>query len=482
MALTKAKALQEAEKSVAQGKIAQAIKQYQEILDNDPSDVSLLNTVGDLYIRDRNTTEGLKQFHKLAEAYVHEGFNVKAIAIYKKISKVDPNSMDILLKLAELYQLQGLSREAREQYLQATEFFKKRNQTDRALEVLRKLVQLDPENVNFRNRLATELEQAGKREEAAHAYLESAEILLHRDDQVGAETPLKKAADLDPKNAKIQVLRARVAIARQQPEEAERIINASPELQSDPAGKRILLDAYLGARKLPEAGKLALEVFHANPTDFAPVSSLSALLVEKGDLDEAYQLLASVADPLIGQNNAGPLLEALRVIWNKAPKHIPTLELMHRICERTADELTLPEVLEALGRAHEQAGDLEKAEAAYRKLTEREPENENYHGLLNAVQQKLGREVKPVESVSRQMALGAAEEEIPPEPAGVDANQEAMVKEAFENSDLFARYNLTEKAIAELEKVLQIYPDQVNVHRRILEISRKGFPERGAAA
>ena len=58
MAFQKARALQEAEKSVAQGKISQAIRQYQEILDNDPSDVSLLNTIGDLYIRDRNITEG----------------------------------------------------------------------------------------------------------------------------------------------------------------------------------------------------------------------------------------------------------------------------------------------------------------------------------------------------------------------------------------------------------------------------------------
>ena len=214
MAFHKARALQEAEKSVAQGKIAQAIKQYQDILDNDPSDVSLLNTVGDLYIRDRNITEGLRQFHKLAEAYVREGFNVKAIAIYRKISKVDPNSIDTLLKLAELYQLQGLSREAREQYLQAAEFFKKRNQTERVLEVLRKLVQLDPENINFRNRLAAECEQAGKREDAAKAYLESAEILLRRDDQAAAEPALKKAAELDPKNSKIQILRARVAIAR----------------------------------------------------------------------------------------------------------------------------------------------------------------------------------------------------------------------------------------------------------------------------
>ncbi len=481
MAFHKAKALQAAEKSVAQGKIPQAIKQYQDILDNDPSDVSLLNTLGDLHIRERNVTEGLRQFHKLAEAYVREGFNVKAIAIYRKISKVDPNSVDNLLKLAELYQLQGLSREAREQYLQAAEFFKRRNQPDRALEALRKLVHVDPENINFRNRLAAECEQTGKREEAAQCYLESAEILIRRGDQAGAEPALKKAAELDPKNSKIQVLRARVAIACQQPEEAERIINSTPDLQSDPAGRQILLDAYLGSRKLPEAENLAREVFHANPTDFAPVSSLSALLVEEGDIEGAYQLLASLAEPLINQNNAGALLEALRRIWTSAPDHLPTLELIHRLCERTANESALPEVLEALGRVHEQAGDLEKAEAAYLKLVEREPENENYHALLNAVQQKLGRVVKPAEFASKEMAL-AVEEEPPPGPAGVDADQEVMVKEALENSDLFARYNLPEKAISELEKVLQVYPDQIDVHRRILEISRKGYPERGAAA
>jgi tetratricopeptide (TPR) repeat protein len=481
MAFHKAKALQEAEKSVAQGKIAQAIKQYLDILDNDSSDVSLRNTVGDLYIRDRNVTKGLEQFHLLAEAYVREGFNVKAIAIYRKIDKLDSNSVDTLLKLAELYQVQGLSREAREQYLKATEFFKKRNQPDRALETLRKLVQLDPENLTFRMRLATECEQMGKREEAAQVFLESAEILLRRDDQGAAETALKKAAELNPKNSKIQILRARVAITRQHPEEAENIINSSPDLQSDPAGKRILLDSYLAARKLPEAEKLVLEVFHANPTDFAPVSSFSALLVEKGDIDEAYQLLAGEAEQLISQHDAGPLLEALRRIWNKAPKHIPTLELIHQVCERTADELTLPEVLEALGRVHEEAGDLEKAETAYLNLIEREPENENYRALLNAVQRALGREVKPVEFSVKEI-VHTAEEEIPPEPEVVDVEQEAMVKEALENSDLFSRYNLPEKAIAELEKVLQVYPDQIDVHRRILEISCKGYPERVVAA
>jgi tetratricopeptide (TPR) repeat protein len=41
---------------------------------------------------------------------------------------------------------------------------------------------------------------------------------------------------------------------------------------------------------------------------------------------------------------------------------------------------------------------------------------------------------------------------------------------------------LADKAIAELEKVLQVYPNQIDIYQRILEISRKGLPQRGAAA
>ena len=480
MAFQKARALQEAEKSVAQGKISQAIKQYQVILDNDPSDVSLLNTVGDLYIRDRNITEGLRQFRRLAEAYVREGFNVKAIAIYRKISKVDPNSIETLLKLADLYQLQGLSREAREQYLQVADFFKKRNQVDRVIEVLQKLVQLDPESLNFRNRLGAECEQAGKREDAAFAYLEAAEICLRRADQAAAEPYLKKAAELDPKDPKIKLLRARVAIDRNQPEEAENILHSAPELLKEAAGKRILLDAYIGSRKISEAGNLVLEVYQANASDLTPVSTVTTLLVENGNVDAAYNLVASVAESQISQNHTGPVMELLRRIWSKDPNYIPALELMHLICERTGDERTLSSVLEALGHAHEQAGNLERAEAAYQKLTEREPENENFLKLLNGMRQKLGREITPMDFSATQTPM--VEEELSPEPRPIDAEQEVMVKEALENSDLFSRYNLTEKAIAELEKVLQSYPDQIEVHRRILELSRKGFPQRGAVA
>ena len=483
MAFSKAKALQEAEKSVAQGKTAQAIKQYLEVLERDPSDLTLLNTVGDLYVRERNITEGLRHFHRLAEAYVREGFNVRAIAIYRKISKIEPSTVETLLKLAELYQLQGLSREAREQYLQAVDFFKKRNQADRALDVLRKLLQLDPENVAVRRRLAAEYENAGRREDAAQVYVEFAEAALRRKEFAAAEPALKKAAELDPANTRVRLLWARAALA-EQPEEAERILTPSPDLANDSEGKQILLECYLATGKHSQAQELVMDVYRSNPSSFAPVSSFVSLCLEKDSVDTAFQPLAQLADELIENGNASPLMEALRRIWNKAPQHLPAMELIYRVCERTADEFGLPEILEALGHAYVLHGNLEEAATAYRQLIRREPENQHYRGLLRQVQQKMGKEAPPApaaESGGEELAL-APEGEAPAEPPEVDAEQEAMVREAIENSDLFARYRLVEKAVAELDKVLAVYPDQVEVLKRILEISHKGMPARAASA
>lgn len=484
MAFNKAKALQEAEKSVSQGKTSQAIKQYLHIVENDPADIALLNTIGDLYIRDKNVSEGLKQFHKLADAYVQEGFTVKAIAIYKKITKIDSNTVDPLIKLAELYQVQGLGREARDQYVQAAEFYKKKNQNDKAAEVLRKVVQLDPENAQARARLATFCEQIGKKDEAAQVYIEAAELALRRGDSAPAEAALKKALELNPKSTAAQLLRARLALARQDPGEVEQIIASLPELKNEPAAKQLLLEAYLAGHKVKEASSLVLEVYRASGGDFAPLASFSALCLEKGEVEAALKPLSEVADELIEKKETAPLMEALRRIWSKSAHHLPTLELIYRVCEKTADEFALPEVLEALGHAYTQAGDFAKAEQAYQKLVDREPDNDDYKGLLKQVQQKQGKEVvqaRAEELAREEVALTLDSEPVAAPPAE-DAEQDSMVKEAFDNSDLFTRYNLPEKAVAELEKVLAVYPDQLDIHKRILEICRKNLPERAAQA
>jgi tetratricopeptide (TPR) repeat protein len=488
MAFNKAKALQEAEKSVSQGKIEQAIKQYLLVFEKEPADLALLNTVGDLYVRHKNMPEALRYFHKLADSYTQEGFTVKAIAIYKKISKLDPSGVDVLLKMAELYTVQGLGREAREQYTQAIEFYKKKNLNDKAAEMFRKIVALDPDNTNYRLRLGDFLDLLGKKPDAAKVYIETVAIALRKGDANATDMALKKATSLDASNPQLQLLRARIALSKNQPDEVENIIKSTPDLASDPSARQLLLDAYLSGNKIDAAQKMIVDVFRANPADFSSMASFVDQCIGTGDFDAALKPLSAVADLMIENKNHGLMVEALRKIWSKSPSNVPVLELLCKVAEKTADEFALPEVLDALGSAYVKAGELEKAEGVYRQLVAREPENEQLKGLLKQVLQKLGKEpqsAKPEDLSNVEMALtpDAETTAAPTAETSEAADKEAaVVKEAMDNCDLFNRYGLMDKAFAELDKVLSNYPEQVEIYKRMLEIAQKSNRERAALA
>src|SRR5229473_3567950 len=116
MAIQRDRVIANAEKLVAKGKIDAAIKEYERLLDDNPNDVNTLNRIGDLWVRINRNDEAVKVFTKIADHYSKDGFFLKAIAIYKKINKLDPSKLDIYAKLADLYGKQGLAMEAKSQY------------------------------------------------------------------------------------------------------------------------------------------------------------------------------------------------------------------------------------------------------------------------------------------------------------------------------------------------------------------------------
>ncbi|HET7215523.1 MAG TPA: tetratricopeptide repeat protein, partial [Terriglobia bacterium] len=451
------------------------------------SDLILLNVVGDLYAQENNVPEALKYFYRLAETYTREGFKVKAIAIYKKIAKMDRDKAEPLLKLAELNWAQGLAREAREQYKNAFDFFDRRGQKDKALEVLRRLCQLDLRSPVLRVKFAQFAETAGERREAAGAYLDAAALARDSGDSAACRSALDKAAELAPDNPEVHLQRARLALAEQKPEEIKGILELIPNLQSNLEAKRLLLQSCLATSHLDEAGDLLLDVAQSGPVDFTLLGDFAARCMEKGQHDLALGVLKAISPAAIARREAGPLVEILRRLWKSAPGRIDILELIYDAAEKSADESTIPEVLEALGNAYVELDQLDKAEQVYARLVAREPENETYKGLLRKVLEKQGKEYVPLSEIpliSSDFGLesipGAAEDGGAAPPA--DAEQAAIVKEAMTNSDFFVRDGLTERAVEELEKVLRVYPEQSEIQKRILEVCREKLPGRAAQA
>src|SRR6185437_524130 len=133
----KAKLLSSAEKFVQQGKLQNAIAEYDKIIKQDPKDLTVLNTVGDLYARLGSGDKAAEYFRKVGDAYAANGFVVKAIAMYKKLTKLHSPSTDALVRLAELYTQQGLYNDARAQYMSIADQYLKNNERERATGILK---------------------------------------------------------------------------------------------------------------------------------------------------------------------------------------------------------------------------------------------------------------------------------------------------------------------------------------------------------
>src|SRR5882672_6631909 len=175
----KQKTLSTAEKFVQQGKLQNAINEYEKILKVDAKDLTVLNTVGDLYARLGHNEQALQCFKSVGDAYASQGFTVKAIAMYKKLTKIKP-SLEGVLRLAELYTQQGLFNDARAQYLQVADEFLRAGALDQAVRIFQKTLEMDPENVAMRTRLAEVYIRLNKKKEAWDIFATAAESLRAR--------------------------------------------------------------------------------------------------------------------------------------------------------------------------------------------------------------------------------------------------------------------------------------------------------------
>lgn len=176
-ALDKNKIIEAAAKLVAKGAYDKAIKEYQKVLDVDPKDVRILQKMGELYQKKNDSPQAAFFFTKVAESYSNDGFFLKAVALYKQVLKLDPSLVEINIKLAELHQQLQLMSEAMAYFQIVANHYDKSGDTKKSLDVLKKMVDLDPDNVASRVKLADLYVREGLTQDAVGEFQKAAEHL-----------------------------------------------------------------------------------------------------------------------------------------------------------------------------------------------------------------------------------------------------------------------------------------------------------------
>src|SRR6185436_5832228 len=135
MALDREKTFSNAERLMKQGKTALALDECKRLAEDAPRDLLMLNRLGDFLARSNRGAEAIVYYEMIAEQFSASGFYPKAIAILKKIVKVDAGNVAAVVRLGELNLKQKLPGEARTWLLQAAEEYLRRRDFAHAREV-----------------------------------------------------------------------------------------------------------------------------------------------------------------------------------------------------------------------------------------------------------------------------------------------------------------------------------------------------------
>ncbi|HKA22844.1 MAG TPA: hypothetical protein VKN18_31525 [Blastocatellia bacterium] len=325
------------ERHLAGGRVAAAIEEYRKIVSSDPTDLTALNTLGDLYVRVGLPSEAKRIFWRVARGYHQLGFTTKTIAVFKKLLRMDRTDSDSALRLAECYLSQGLRSEAGLHFADVARASEQSGREDQAFAAYQRLAELDPSNPALLMKLGERWLTYGLTQRAYDAFSAAGHEYSAQGDEEQAQNAYLKAQALRPAGDKTPAALSEFSVARTQ------VVDDIPMLIDLPActfnklgQERIIGSEYPAAGFSGEASDaietmLTLSSADENLPDNRRCSERISALVpivvisESGGWREFTQTL-DVSDGGLKFNlaHAVPPLTVLRVSVNprKWPSHV----------------------------------------------------------------------------------------------------------------------------------------------------------------
>jgi tetratricopeptide (TPR) repeat protein len=351
LAINREKVYDGAMKLLAQSKFDKAVVELEKIIAEDPNDVrTLLKIAETLHVKMGRRREALERYDRAATLYAEQGFFLKAVAVFKQMLTVDATNPDLILRLAEMHQQLGYGSQSMQHYQQAVVLFEQQGRGREALAVLKRMVDLDPENLQPRVKVAELFAQQGMFPEAA-AEMRAAYVHL-RDQQ-----------------------------------------------------------------RLDDAIRCGDRVVQWDPTALDIARELAALHMQRGDARSA--------------------LAKLEFCFKANPHDVEVLGLIAAAFLATDQVAKAVSVFREMARIHESQADADNARAAWEKVLEHAPGDEQ-------AETALGRRA------------------VAPAPAAPRVNPEdEQLNRLLTETDVYVKYGLRDKAIEHLDKIFAIRPDHL---------------------
>ena len=431
MPIDRAATLRNAEKLIRQGKLPDAIAEYVRLVEDQPGDWNLANSLGDLYARAGHIDKAIAQYGQIADSLNDEGAGAKAAAVYKKILKLKPDHEHTLVQVSEILGSQGRYADARFHLNTLIELRKAKGDARGALQAKIRLGSLDPEDYEGRltaasariemgdkggalgdlKTIAGELADKGRQPEAIEVLREAAK--LNPDDEEIREKlldvyvaagdfaqarecattleqfrmlaaaleadgkpdeafeTLRQAASLHPGNTELSVQLARAFIAKGDVATAAEYLTAETA-GDDPELLLTVADIQLRGEKFEEGVAIVRRLLEEDASRREEIAVLGWSVAEKAP-EVGFRVVELAADAAVALVDWPGAAAVLQEFVTRVPNHIPALMRLVEICVDGGLESTMYSAQAQLADAYIEAGAATEARFIAEDLVAREP-------------------------------------------------------------------------------------------------------------
>jgi tetratricopeptide (TPR) repeat protein len=490
MALKRDVIIQNAEKLVTKGKIEAAIKEYVKLVEDNPKDTNILNRIGDLYSRIHRIKDAVKYYREVAKIWAEDGFYLKAIAMLRKANKYDPSVLEIYSELGDLCVKQGMPSEAVTYYQYLAEYYTKNNQNKEAAEIYAKLVQMAPDNIIVRGKLAEIYAQTGEVEKALSEFQAIGKMLISKGRVQEAIQVYNRALKLDPDNLEMVLDLANSLKEEGKFSDVIKLLeNAISSGSNDPRVYLLSAEAYMQNKNYELALDAITIGLRKSPDNEELFVLKGEILSRQERIEDAVVAFHQAADIAFKKKDTQKALGILYKILKKDPVNIPTLQKLVYFNETLKQETHLVQSLSMLAEAYAHFKLFSEATQTLEKLVQLEPDNAQHKEKLAYFKQKMGKRVTIEELSMPEVAKEEIEElpeielpvlekeEVPQMEEEKILTEEELPQELKEyinehlvEVDVFFKYNLMDKAIQGLQTILERVPNYIPCLEKLLQI------------